>query len=126
KDQLPEVENVFASLDLSDELVKHHEQSLPPRPETLIKLEMMKNIEFDAPRKVGKKTYDDKEFLGSLDNQVTGGKRLSENQVRYLDRLVLKYAHQIPDFESRKPELKLEEGPAVETDPHAAEILELL
>ncbi|HMP88980.1 MAG TPA: type I DNA topoisomerase [Kiritimatiellia bacterium] len=126
KDQLPEIEPVFASLNISDELVKHHEQSLPPRPETLIKLEMLKKVEFDPPRKVGKKTYDDREFLTSLDNQVTGGKRLSENQVRYLNRLLLKYAHQIPDFESRKPELMLEDEPVVETDPHAGEILELL
>jgi len=126
KDQLPEVDRVFGSLGLADALIKHHEESLPPRPETLVKLEMLRPLEFDPPRKVGKKTYDDKEFMVSLDNQVTGGKRLSENQVRYLDRLVVKYSHQIPDFENRKADLKLEEAPTVETDPQAGEILELL
>jgi DNA topoisomerase-1 len=126
KEQLPGIEEQFGALGLADELVKYHEQSLPPRPETFIKLDLVRNVEFDPPRKVGKKTYDDREFLLSLDNQVRGGKRLSENQVRYLDRLVMKYAHQIPDFEARKPELNLAETPAVETDPHAGEILELL
>ena len=126
KDQLPGLEPLFHEIGLADDLVKHHEQSLPPRPETFIKLDMLQKVQFDEPRKVGKKTYDDREFVGSLHSQVTGGKRLSENQIRYLDRLVMKYAHQIPDFEARKGELKLEEGPAVETDPHAAEILELV
>ncbi|HMO03170.1 MAG TPA: type I DNA topoisomerase [Kiritimatiellia bacterium] len=126
KEQLPGIEAQFGALGLADELVKYHEQSLPPRPETFIKLDLVRNVEFDPPRKVGKKTYDDREFLLSLDNQVRGGKRLSENQVRYLDRLVLKYAHQIPDFEARKPELNLAETPAAETDPLAGEILELL
>lgn len=126
KEQLPGIEAQFGALGLADELVKYHEQSLPPRPETFIKLDLVRSVEFDPPRKVGKKTYDDREFLLSLDNQVRGGKRLSENQVRYLDRLVLKYAHQIPDFEARKPELNLAETPAAETDPLAGEILELL
>jgi len=126
KEQLPTTEQIFASLDLSEELVKHHEQSLPPREETFLKLAMLKNLEYAPPRKVGKKTYDDGEFIKSLDGQVTGGKRLSENQVRYLDRLVMKYSNQIPDFENRKADLKMEEQPVVETDPATGEILELM
>lgn len=126
KEQLPDIESRFNELGLAEELVKHHEQSLPPRPETFIKLDLLRDREFDPPRKVGKKTYDDKEFVLSLDNQVKGGKRLSENQVRYLDRLVLKYSHQIPDFEARKPELNIPETPAGESDPLAGEILDLL
>ncbi len=126
KDQLPELEAKFHDLGLDEELVKFHEATLPPRAESLLKLELLRGVECDPPRQVGKKTYDDKEFITSLDQQVQGGKRLSENQIKYLDRLVLKYAEKIPDFESRKDELKIEEGPAVETDPAAGEILELL
>jgi DNA topoisomerase I len=125
-EQLPDLAPIFGGLGIADELIKHKEASLPPTPETFIKLQMLKNVETDPPRKVGKKTYDDREFFTSLDNQVTGGKRLSENQVRYLDRLVLKYSHQIPDFEEKKPELNLQEAPVTETDPQAGEILELL
>jgi len=125
-EQLPELAPIFDKLGIADELIKHREQGLPPTPESFLKLQMLKTVETDPPRKVGKKTYDDREFFTSLDNQVTGGKRLSENQVRYLDRLVLKYSHQIPDFEARKHELNLQEAPATETDPQAGEILELL
>ncbi|HMO50050.1 MAG TPA: type I DNA topoisomerase [Kiritimatiellia bacterium] len=126
KDQLPTLETIFHELGLADELIRHHEKSLPPRPETFIKLEMLKGVAYNPPRQVGKRTYDDKEFVASLESQVTGGKRLSENQVKYLDRLVLKYADQIPDFEARKGELGIEEGPAAEADPNTGEILDLL
>lgn len=126
KDQLPTMEASLNELGLAEELVKYHESTLPPRPESLLKLEMLRGVECDPPRQVGKKTYDDREFIASLDQQVTGGKRLSENQVRYLDRLVHKYAHQIPEFESRKHELNMEEVVPVATDPQAGEILELL
>lgn len=126
KDQINGIEERFAGLGLVDELVKYHEQSLPPRPESLLKLELLKDVACDPPRKVGKKTYDDKEFIVSLSNQVQGGKRLSENQVRYLDRLTLKYAEQIPNFEARRPELNIAEAPPGESDPLAGEILELL
>lgn len=125
KDQLPDVERRFEELGLAEELVKHHEQSLPPREETLLKLEILKGLEYAPPRKVGKRTYDDGEFIQSLTQQVAGGKRLTENQIRYLDRLVLKYSSQIPDFENRKHALKIEEPPAAETDPLLPEILEL-
>lgn len=125
-EQLPDVGGLLTSLGLAEALEKHREESLPPRPETFIKMELLKNIEFDPPRKIGKRTYDDREFVASLGNQAAGGKRLSPNQIKYLDRLVLKYAHQIPDFESRRPELNLEETPEAETDPQAGEILQLL
>ena len=126
KDQLPGLEAAFHQLGLTEALEKHKEEGMPPRPETLIKLDMLKDLQYDPARKVGKKIYDDKVFVQSLADQVAGGKRLSENQVRYLDRVVLKYSHQIPDFESRRPELKIEEAPPGETDPQAGEILELL
>lgn len=126
KDQITNIESRFNEIGLVDELVKYHEQSLPPRPESLLKLDMLKDVTCDPPRKVGKKTYDDKEFIVSLSNQVQGGKRLSENQVRYLDRLTLKYSEQIPNFEARRPELNIAETPPGESDPLAGEILELL
>jgi len=126
KEQIPALESRFNEMGMAEQLVKYHEQSLPPTPESILKLQLLKPVETDPPRQIGKKTYDDREFINSLQNQVTGGKRLSDNQNRYLDRLVLKYSHQIPDFEARKPELKIDEGPAVESDPQAGEILELL
>jgi hypothetical protein len=102
----------------------------PPREETRRKLDLLRNIQFEEPRTVGKRTYDDREFSGSLRDQVETGKRLSMNQLRYLDRLMLKYAEQIPDFETVARELGLdaedagpdtESGPVIELMAHIRE-----
>ena len=97
----------------------------PPREETRRKFELLQGVTFDPPRTVGKKTYDDAEFLASLSQQVEDGKRLSPNQLRYLDRLVLKYADQIPDFASHAESIGLkaeQAGPDLESGP----LIELL
>ncbi|WFB34767.1 type I DNA topoisomerase [Kiritimatiellota bacterium B12222] len=111
-------------LGLTELIAKEAEANQPPREETLKKFELMANIEFAPARKVGKKTYDDKEFLGSLQEQVVGNRRLSENQIKYLDRLVIKYAAQIPDFETIAPTLGINDK--VEEDNESGPLLELL
>ena len=83
------------------------ERNEPPRQETIVKLALLEKVEFDPPRKFGKKVYDDREFCASLRNQAEGGKRLSPAQIAYLDKIVRKYAAQIPDFEARKESLGL-------------------
>lgn len=84
-----------------DEEAKNREDAQPPRESTLEKLNALERVQFDEPRTVGKKTYDDKAFCDSLRQQAEGGKRLSVNQLKYLDRLVMKYRDQIPDAEQR-------------------------
>ncbi len=79
----------------------------PPREETLKKLALLENVTFKEPRKVGRITYDDKAFSGSLRDQVQSGSCLSENQVRYLNRLVLKYSDQIENLDAMADELGL-------------------
>jgi DNA topoisomerase-1 len=111
-------------LGLTELIVREAEANLPPREETLRKFALMKDVEFAPPRKVGKKTYDDKEFLGSLQEQVEGKRRLTENQIRYLDRLITKYAAQIPDFERIAKELGMEHEQ--EEDHESGPLLELL
>lgn len=78
-----------------------------PRTETHRKLELLRGVEFDAPRKVGRRTYDDAKFCASLRQQVQNGRRLSERQVDALDALLLKYAEQIEDFERVKKNFNL-------------------
>ena len=85
---------------------------------------MLGKVDFAPARKIGKKTYDDKEFATSLREQVEGNRRLSENQIRYLDRLVLKYAAQIPDFETLAPVLGI--NTEAEEDNESGPLLELL
>lgn len=70
-----------------------------PRTETHRKISLLEGIEFQEPRKVGRRTYDDGKFVTSLKQQVQNGRRLSDRQVAALDALLLKYAEQIPDFE---------------------------
>ena len=97
----------------------------PPRQETIAKLALLEKVEFDPPRKFGKKVYDDREFCASLRAQVGGGKRLSPAQIAYLDKIVRKYAKQIPDFEKLAETLGLGAEPPVPSEGHLDEILAL-
>lgn len=123
-EQIPSLtEEKINELGLAELIAKEKEANRPPREETVRKFELMSNITFDEPRKVGKKTYDDAEFLGSLKEQVDGGRRLTDNQVRYLNRLVSKYSAQIPDFDTLSKDLGLE---AEEEDLESGPLLDLL
>ena len=86
---------------LAEEIVRNQ----PPTPESIRKLELLQGLEYDEPRTIGKKTYDDKEFIGSFFDQVRGGRRLTDNQMAVLDRIVLRYRYQIPDFDKIAPEI---------------------
>ncbi len=112
------------SLGLVELIAKESAAAQPPRPETLRKFQVLEGVSYDPPRQVGKKTYDDRAFVGSLREQVEGGKRLSENQVTYLNKMVTKYAAQIADFEAIAPELGLDTAP--EEDCESGPLLELL
>jgi DNA topoisomerase-1 len=93
------------------------------RGDTPRKLEILSTVQFEEPRKVGKRTYDDKKFCSSLTDQITMGKRLSDRQLAYLDTLLTKYSEQIPNFDALKAEFKLDEKKEVEADPAIAPIL---
>jgi DNA topoisomerase I len=110
KDQLAHAEDLIRDLQLS-EPPGDAEQRQPPRQETIAKLALLEKVTFDPPRKFGKKVYDDREFCGSLRGQVEGGKRLSPAQIGYLDKILRKYAAQIPDFAQQQEALGLTEEP---------------
>lgn len=96
------------------------------RGDTPRKLEILANVNFEEPRKVGKRTYDDKKFCSSLSDQITMGKRLSDRQVAFLDTLLTKYSDQLENFEAIKAEFKLDEKEEVEADPSTAPILAMM
>ena len=111
--QIPDIDAKAEALGLVEALVEARKPVEPPREATQTKLDLLKTVTFNEARKIGKRTYDDKAFSESLRQQVEGGKRLSENQLRYLDRLVVKYSDQIENFEQISPSLDLskpEEG----------------
>ncbi len=96
------------------------------RGDTPRKLDVLANVQFEEPRKVGKRTYDDKKFVASLSDQITMGKRLSDRQVAYLDTLLTKYSDQLESFEALRAEFKLDEKKEVEADPTTAPVLALM
>jgi DNA topoisomerase I len=125
REQLPGLQAVAVELALTEELDAANRQPDPPRQDVLKKLELLKTIQFKEARTVGKKVYDDRVFADSLRAQFEGGRCLSPNQIHYLDRLVMKYSDQIPNFESLTQELGLQEAAAAE-DKESGPLLELL
>ena len=124
KAQIPGIDALVAELKLV-EPAGEAERNEPPRQETVAKLALLEKVEFDPPRKFGKKVYDDREFCASLRMQAGGGKRLSPAQIAYLDKIIRKYAKQIPDFEKQAETLGLGAEPPVPSEGHLDEILAL-
>ena len=124
KAQIPEAEALITELKLVAP-AQDADYGQPPRKETITKLALLENVTFDPPRKFGKKVYDDKEFCASLRNQVSGGKRLSQAQIAYLDKIMRKYSKQIPDFEQQVTALGMAPEPAAPAESHLEEILAL-
>jgi len=96
-----------------------------PRTETGKKIALLEGLDFDEPRKVGRRTYDDAKFVTSLKQQVQSGKRLSDRQVGALDTLLVKYAKQIDNFEQVKKDLGLHVKDESETAGEIKRLMEL-
>ena len=122
--QIPGAEALIAELKLVAP-ASEAEHGQPPRQETVMKLALLETVNFDPPRKFGKKVYDDKEFCASLRNQAAGGKRLSNAQVAYLDKILRKYSKQIPEFEKHVEALGMTPEPPTPAEGHLADILAL-
>jgi len=125
REQLPGLQAAAGELALTEELEAANRPPEPPRQDVLKKLLLLKTLQFKEARTVGKKIYDDRVFADSLRTQFESGRGLSPNQIRYLDRLVMKYSDQIPNFESMTQELGLQEAAAAE-DKESGPLLELL
>ena len=54
------------------------------------------------------------------------GKRLSDKQVSFLNKLLGKYANQIPDFEEIKKEFNIDLPNEIDVDPSIEPILEMM
>ena len=109
------------SAELAEELKLEAPESV--RPDTARKLELLASVQFEEPRTVGKRTYDDGKFVKSLSDQIARGKRLSDRQVAYLDTLLGKYADQIENFDQVRQELGLDEKKEVVADPSIVPLL---
>ena len=84
----------------------------PPREATRLKVEIVKTLELDESTQ---------KFVDSLVSQVEGSRRLSDAQLKALDRVILARSEAVPDFEARKAELGLDK--AEETEDALSRIL---
>jgi len=125
QEQISDWEQVVAELDLAEKIEAAKKDTQPPREGTITKLVALKDITFDEPRTVGKRTYDDGVFCRSLHEQVENGKRLSERQIKYLDRLLNKYADQFGGVEELAKRFEFTPEEVVE-DLESGPLLELL
>lgn len=96
REQITGIEEVLTDIELLPKYVELQAGNQPPREETMAKIvALIDHVTFVEPRKVGKRVYDDAKFAKSLQQQVEGGKRLSDRQLDYLHKLLLKYADQL-------------------------------
>jgi len=108
---------------VAEELNLHATQKAEtPREETRTKLGLLEGVAFDPPREANGRTYDDAAFYRSLKERVDGGRSLTFNQIRYLDRLLTKYGAQIEGFEEAARQL----GLSSEASPEQKETTEKL
>jgi DNA topoisomerase-1 len=86
----------------------------PPSASMIEKLALLKTVEFDAPTERRGRKFDDRAFVVSLQQRVDQNRELSPAQLQVLNRLVLKYADRIKDFETLSDRLELTEGAGAE------------
>lgn len=76
-------------------------------------------VEYEEPRKVGRRTYDDKKYIDQLREAVANNDELTGKQWTSLVSTAVKYEKQIPAFEALIPELSIEEAVAKEREKFA-------
>jgi DNA topoisomerase I len=99
------------------EALLHAEPPKPPCEASIRKLELMAGVPLDEG---GVK------FHQSLKARVDGGRSLTPNQMRALDRMVLRNSAHIPDFESQRALLGLAESEPVGEDHESGPLLEAM
>jgi len=128
REQLPDAVPVLQELGLGALMEEPVPQ--PPTEANLRKVALLTAITLDPPATRRGRTYDDAAFVASLKQRVDGARDLSPAQAAALDRLVLKYADRIPNFEQEKPNLALHEaggeGAGGEPDPELKALFDRL
>ena len=96
--------------------------TMPSDPVVPQLLEIMKNIKvWREPIKKGRRNYNDKAFVESLEAQFLRRHSLSPRQTIALKRVVVAYKDQIPDFDARAEALGVKDTPS--SDDKQAEVM---
>ncbi|MCZ7591185.1 MAG: type I DNA topoisomerase [Kiritimatiellae bacterium] len=123
KGQISDFDARANQVGIATELADLERASEPPDDAMRERIQLLVGVPFNPPRQIGKRVYDDSVFFGSLKEQVDSGRRLSDNQLHHLDKMILKYAGHIPDFEQRTAALGLQAE--TQADPNIGPLLEL-
>ncbi len=116
-DQVPDVKHSLAGMEGGKEIM---EPPTPPRDATRRKLDLLLAINLDPPTEHGGRKYDDHAFIKSLAERTESERALTENQLRALNRIVVKYRDRIPDFERLREEMEVPDAAvADQADPDA-------
>ncbi len=107
KDQIPDLEKTAGEMGVGSELEElvhtqnagRTEGGSEPSEETLLMVNALANVPFEAPRKMGGRTYDDEKFYKSLARQVEDGRELTQPQLRVLKQLIARYKNQVENLE---------------------------
>lgn len=124
KEQITDFDANAARLGVTDALAAQARAAEPPDDAMKQRIQLLAGMTFNPPRTVGKRVYDDSAFYNSLREQVESGRRLSDNQLSYLDRLIQKYAGHIPNYEEQAQALGL--AAPVAADPNTESLVNLL
>ncbi|MBN1670235.1 MAG: type I DNA topoisomerase [Kiritimatiellae bacterium] len=124
KEQIPEISDL--ARELGEDATLTPKQATPPKETTRRKLALLASVQFEAPSERAGRRRDDRQFVASLAAWVEGGRALSFAQARALDRIMLKYAGQIQDFEAVREELDLPKPEEAADPQECAALLERL
>ena len=96
RDQVPAAVETARALGFGD--LADSDSTQPPTPSSLRKLELLEKAELDDRART---------FVASLAEQARSGKRLSEKQIVYLNRIAVENRAKIPGFDSLAAELEI-------------------
>ena len=114
--QIPDGENQLTALGYAGHL--EAERNAPPPEITRRKFALLQPFDLGERQR---------KFIDSLDRQDASGRRLSEAQMRALDRMLVRSARQIPNFETLREELGIKvEDTVTEVDNESGPLLEVM
>lgn len=115
REQIPAVDDVLKENDMQA-LLKSPDAG-PPRDSSFVKFEALEKLKLDE------KTQ---EFVDSLQEQAKSGRRLTTNQLKALDRIVMQHAKQIEGFEDARASMDLTSQAIPEDDHESGPLLDLM
>ena len=110
KEQIPNAEAALNKAGLERLLTEPAAE--PPNAATRRKIVLLAGVQMEPPTKRRGRVYDDAAFFSSLRRRVESDRNLTPAQLGALNKIVIKYADRIPDFDGQRDTLELGEAGA--------------